>query len=223
MNTQTIIKKLKSLSNPKNVEGMARFGISPDKAFGIRKPDLRKLAREIPPNHMLALKLWETGYLEARIIASLIDIPEEVTKNQINEWANDFDSWDVCDQCCINLFHRLPFADEMIFQWSSSDKEYVKRAAFSLIAVIAVHDRISDDKRFIKFFPLIKKASTDPRNFVKKAVNWSLRQIGKRNMNLNKEAIKFAKEILKTDNTTAKWIAADALKELKSKNVNVRK
>ncbi len=114
MDTKTILKKLKSLSNPENIAGMARFGIAPDKAFGIRKPELRKLAKEIPKSHKLALELWAAGYLEARIIASLVDIPAEVTKKQMDDWANDFDSWDVCDQCCINLFHKLPYADEMI-------------------------------------------------------------------------------------------------------------
>jgi 3-methyladenine DNA glycosylase AlkD len=223
MDAKSILKKLRSLSNPENIEGMARFGIAPEKAFGIRKPELRKLAKEIPMNHKLALELWSTGYLEARIIASLVDIPAEVTKKQMDDWANDFDSWDVCDQCCINLFHKLPYADEMINKWSTSEKEFVKRAAFSLIAVIAVHNKKSDDSYFIKFFPLIKRESTDKRNLVRKAVNWSLRQIGKRNVKLNKEAIKLAHEILTLDSKTAKWIASDALKELNSDKVNVRK
>jgi len=223
MDSKTLIKKLQSLSNQENIVGMARFGISPDKAFGIRKPELRKIAKEIPKNHKLALELWKTGYLEARIIASLIDEPEKVTESQMDNWVKDFDSWDVCDQCCINLFDKTPFAYNKVFVWSSAKEEYVKRAAFALIAVLAVHDKKADDKKFIKFFPLIKKASTDNRNFVKKAVNWSLRQIGKRNINLNKEAIMLAKEILKIENKTAKWISADAIKELESKNANIRK
>ncbi len=223
MDAKTLIKKLQLLSNQENIEGMARFGISPDKAFGIRKPKLRKIAKETGKNHKLALELWKTGYLEARIIASLIDEPGKVTESQMDDWVKDFDSWDVCDQCCINLFDKTPFAYNKVFAWSSAKEEYVKRAAFALIAVLAVHDKKAGDKNFIKFFPLIKKASTDKRNFVKKAVNWALRQIGKRNINLNKEAIKLAKEIHKKDNKTAKWIASDALKELESRNANIRK
>lgn len=218
-----VIKKLQLLSNPENIEGMARFGISPDKAFGISKPELRALAKEIGKDHKLALQLWETGYLEARIIASLINEPEKVTESQMDTWAKDFDSWDVCDQCCINLFDKTPFALKKIKEWSRAKEEYVKRAAFSLLAVIAVHDKKAADSVFIKFFPIIKRESTDKRNFVKKAVNWALRQIGKRNINLNKEAIKLAKEIMEIENKTAKWIASDALKELESANANIRK
>jgi 3-methyladenine DNA glycosylase AlkD len=219
MDSGTIIKKLKSLSNPKNVEGMARYGISSHKTLGVPMPELRKIAKETGRNHKLALALWKTAYHEARILASLIDDPREVKPSQMDRWAKDFDSWDVCDQCCSNLFDKTPFARDMIFKWNSSEKEYVKRAAFSLIAVIAVHDKKADDGLFIKFFPLIKKASTDERNFVKKSVNWALRQIGKRNKTLNGKAIKLAEEILKIDNKTARWIASDALKELKGKDV----
>jgi 3-methyladenine DNA glycosylase AlkD len=223
MDTKTIIKKLHSLLNQENIEGMARFGISSDKVFGIRKPELRRIAGEIGKNHKLALELWKTGYLEARIIASLIDEAEKVTETQMDSWVKDFDSWDVCDQCCINLFDKTPFALKKIKEWSSAKEEYVKRAAFSLLAVMAVHDKKANDSVFLKFLPIIKRESTDKRNFVKKAVNWSLRQIGKRNVNLNKEAIKLAKEIQKIENKTAKWIASDALKELESNNVNIRK
>jgi 3-methyladenine DNA glycosylase AlkD len=214
MDANTIIKKLKSLSNPKNVEGMARFGISSHKTFGVSMPELRKIAKETGRNHKLALDLWKTGYHEARILASLIDEPKQVTLSQMDNWVKDFDSWDVCDQCCMNLFDKTPFAYDMIFKWSSSKEEYIKRAAFALIAVLAVHNKKANDKYFIKFFPLIKKASTDERNFVKKAVNWALRQIGKRNKNLYQKAIKLAEEILETENKTARWIASDALREL---------
>ncbi len=217
-----IIKKLKSLSNPVNVEGMKRFGISPDKTFGISIPELRKIAKETGKNHKLALSLWKTGYHEARILAAMIDNPDEVTASQMNKWVKDFDSWDVCDQCCMNLFDKTPFAYEKVFEWSKRKEEYVKRAAFSLIAVLAVHDKKAADEKFVRFFPLIKKASTDERNFVKKAVNWALRQIGKRNMNLNKEAIKLAKEIIKIDSNTAKWIATDAIKELENEKIRSR-
>ncbi len=222
MDINSLLKKLQSLSNPENIEGMARFGINPKKTFGIRKPVIREIARKIPKDHKLALELWETGYLETRIIASLIDIPEKVTKAQMDRWVKDFDSWDICDQCSINLFHKTPFAYDMVFKWGKAQDEYVKRAAFSLIAVLGVHDKKADDEKFIKFFPLIKKASTDGRNFVKKAVNWALRQIGKRNMNLNKEALKLAREIIKTGSKSAKWIAADAIKELENEKIRSR-
>jgi 3-methyladenine DNA glycosylase AlkD len=223
MEVNTIIKKLKSLSNPKNVEGMARYGISSHKTLGVSMPELRKIAKETGRNHKLALELWETGYHEARILASLIDEPQEVKPSQMNSWVKDFDSWDVCDQCCSNLFDKTPFAYEKVFEWNKSKEEFVKRAAFALIAVLAVHDKKAEDSSFIKFFPLIKKSSTDERNFVKKAVNWALRQIGKRNMKLNKEAIKLAKEILKIDDRTAKWIASDAIRELENKSFKIRR
>lgn len=219
MNTQTIIKKLKSLSNPKNVEGMARFGISSYKTFGVSVQVLRRMAKEAGTNHKLALELWETGYHEARILASIIDNPNEVTESQMDKWVNDFDSWDVCDQCCTNLFRKTPYAYKKISEWSKRKEVFVRRAAFTLIAVLSVHDKKAGDSVFVKFFPIIKSKSTDERNFVKKAVNWALRQIGKRNMNLNKKAIKLAKEILKIDNKAARWIASDALRELGSKKV----
>jgi 3-methyladenine DNA glycosylase AlkD len=223
MDSAAIIKKLKSLANPANVEGMARFGISSEKTFGISIPLLRSIAKETGKNHKLALGLWDTGYHEARILASMIDIPENVTDKQMEKWVRDFDSWDVCDQCCSNLFDKTPYAYSKIKQWSKAKEEFVKRAAFALLAVMAVHDKKANDEVFIKFFPLIKRESTDERNYVRKAVNWSLRQIGKRNKYLNKESIKLAKEIYKSDNKTAKWIAADALRELKSKQANLRK
>lgn len=223
MDTKEIIKRLKSLSNPANAEGMARFGISSEKTFGISIPHLRKIAGEAGKNHKLALELWETGFHEARILASLVDLPEEVTDKQMDDWAKDFDSWDVCDQCCSNLFDKTPFAYSKITQWSKSKQEYVKRAAFALLAVMAVHDKKANNEVFIKCFPLIKRESTDERNYVKKAVNWALRQIGKRNKILNREAIKLAKEIQKTENKTAKWIAGDAIRELESNKVNIRK
>ena len=198
---------------------MARFGIAVDKAFGVSKPKLRKMAKEIGKDHKLALKLRNAGYLESRILASLIDEPEKVTPKQMDRWAGDFDSWDVCDQCCLNLFDKTPYAYDKIKEWSSSKKEFVKRAAFALLAVMAVHDKTAGDGIFIKFFPLIKRASTDERNFVRKAVSWALRSIGKRNESLRKKALKLSGEIYKTDSKTAKWIASDAIRELESRSI----
>jgi 3-methyladenine DNA glycosylase AlkD len=214
-----IIRELKSLSNPVNVAGMARFGISSNKTFGVSIPEVRRIAKKAGKNHSLALALWKSGYHEARIMASLIDEPENVTPEQMDRWTNDFDSWDVCDQCCSNLFDKTPYAYDKIKKWSCSKKEFVKRAAFALLAVMAVHDKKAGDDVFVKFFPLIKRESTDGRNFVRKAVNWALRSIGKRTESLRKKVIKLSKEIYKADSKTAKWIASDAIKELESSKI----
>ena len=144
----------------------------------------------------------------------MVDDPKMVTEGQIERWVNDFNSWDVCDQCCMNLFKRTKFAYQKAVEWSLNDKEFAKRAGFVLTACLAISDKEADDKQFYRFFPLIKREASDNRNFVKKAVNWALRQIGKRNLNLNREAIETAKEIQEIDSKSAKWIASDALREL---------
>ncbi|MEG8946540.1 DNA alkylation repair protein [Rosettibacter firmus] len=213
MTVEEIIKELKKHKNKNNLAGMARFGINVEKAFGISIPFLRALAKKIGKNHNLALQLWETKYHEARILASMIDEPELVSKLQMDKWAKEFNSWDLCDQVCMNLFSKSPFAKEKIFKWSNSKKEFVKRAAFTLIACLA-HDKNMNNKEFIKFFTLIKKQALDERNYVKKAVNWALRQIGKRNEYLKNKALQLSEEILKMD-SSAKWIARDAIRELK--------
>lgn len=217
-----IVKKLKSLSNPKAVEGMARFGINPKNTYGVSIPNLRKIAREIGKNHKLAQELWHSGIHEARILAGMIDEPGMVTEKQMDDWAKEFDSWDVCDQVCLNLFDKTKFAYQKAIEWSKRDEEFIKRAGFALMAVLAVHDKEMNDREFLKFFPSIKREAIDSRNFVKKAVNWALRQIGKRNLVLNKEAIKLAGEILKIDSKSAKWIALDALRELKNEAVQAK-
>jgi len=222
MEFREIIGELESLSNPEDIEGMARFGINSKKAYGVRMPELRRMARKIGKNHELAEKLWKHGYTETRILASIVDDPEMVTEAQMEEWAIEFDSWDVCDQCCMNLFRKTPFAYKKAFEWSMRDEEFVKRAAFTLIATLAVHDKKADDSKFEQFFPIILRESSDNRNFVKKAVNWALRQIGKRNIYLNKKAIMSAEKINKTGSKSAKWIARDALRELKSEKVQIR-
>jgi len=222
MEYKKILKKLKSLSNPEAVEGMVRFGINPKNTYGVSIPNLRKMAKEIGKDHELAQQLWKSGIHEARILASMVDEAKAVTKEQMDEWVKDFDSWDVCDQCCMNLFDKTEFAYQKAIEWSSKKEEFVKRAGFAMMAVLAWHDKEADDKGFEKFFPAIKKGSTDERNFIKKAVNWALRQIGKRNLNLNKKAVKTAKDIEKIGSKGAKWIASDALKELTSKAVQKR-
>lgn len=222
MEIDDIIIRLKSLSNPKSVEGMARFGINPEKTLGVSIPALRKMAKEIGRSHVLAIGLWDTGIHEARILAGMIDEPDKVGDSQMEQWVMDFDSWDVCDQCCMNLFDRTGFAYQKAIEWSSREEEYVKRAGFALMAVLAFHDKKAGDESFLKFFPAIEKESIDERNYVKKAVNWALRQIGKRNINLNRKAIEIAENIRNIDSRAARWIAADALRELEGEAVKKR-
>jgi len=219
MNSKEIIKKLKSRSNRKNVAGMARFGINTKKALGIPMPVLRKMAKEIGTDHKLAKRLWTSGIHEARILACLIDDPALVTEEQMDRWVKGFDSWDVCDQCCLNLFDKTNFAYQKAEEWSEGSAEFVKRAGFTMMAALAVHDKKAEDIYFTPFLPIIKREATDERNFVKKSVNWALRQIGKRNQNLNIFAIKTAKEIQRIDSKSAHWIASNALRELTSEKV----
>jgi len=213
---EEVIKKLKKKANRKNVEGMARFGIASTNTLGVSIYDLRPMAKEIGKNHRLALRLWKSGIHEARILASYIDEPAKVTEGQMEDWAADFDSWDVCDQVC-ELFGKTPYAYKKIVDWSKRKEEFVKRAAFALIAEMAWRDKEANDNQFKRLFPHIIRESTDERNFVKKAVNWALRNIGKRRPGLKEEAINAAKEIQKIDSKSARWIAADALRELNSK------
>ena len=222
MQYENILKKLKVLSNPKAVEGMARFGINPENTYGVSIPNLRKIAKEIGRDHSLAQQLWDSGIHEARILASMIDEPNQVTKKQMDAWIKDFDSWDVCDQCCMNLFDKTPLAWEKAKEWTNREKEFEKRAGFALMACLAWNDKESLDEKFLALLPAIKREADDDRNYVKKAVNWALRNIGKRNFNLNKKAIETAKEIQKIDSRSAKWIASDAIRELMSKAVQER-
>jgi len=217
-----ILEKLKSLSNPIAIEGMAKFGITPKKTYGVSIPLLRKMAKGIGKDHKLALQLWDIDIRETRILASMIDEPDLVTEEQMERWVKDFDCWEVCDQVCQNLFTYTRFAYKKVVEWSKRDEEFVKRAGFALMAWLAFKDKKADDVKFEKFFPIIKKESTDERNYVKKAVNWALRQIGKRNLNLNKKAIEIAKEIQKINSKTAKWIARDAIRELTSEKIQER-
>lgn len=217
MTSQEIVDDLKKLSNPKNVEGMSRFGINSYNTLGINIPILRKLAKEIGKDHSLALELWQSGIHEAKILAAFVDDYQLVTEKQMEDWVKDFDSWDVCDQVCMNLFAKTSFAYQKAREWSEREEEFVKRAGFALMASLAIYDKKASDENFTRFFPLIKEKSIDERNFVKKAVNWALRQIGKRNHNLRGKAINLAKEIQKLDNKASCWVANNALKELTSR------
>jgi len=220
MSCKDIIKRLKSLANPKNVKGMARFGISSKNTLGVSIPVLRSIAREIGKDHKLALQLWDSGIHEARLLACFIDDSSKVTEKQMDKWVKDIDSWDICDQLCSNLFGKTKFVHKKIFQWIKREEEFVRRTGFVLIVALSIHDKKFDS--FDEFFPLIKKYAIDERNFVKKANNWTLRQIGKKNVKWNKKAIKLAKEIQKMDSKSAKWIASNALRELTGEAVQKR-
>jgi 3-methyladenine DNA glycosylase AlkD len=217
MTSDQIIANLKQLANAQAVEGMARFGSRPAQALGISMPTLRKMANDIGRNQALALALWDSGFHAARILASMIAEPQLVSAELMEEWVNDFDSWDVCDQVCGNLFDKTPYAYHKAIQWCQQEREFVRRAGFVMMAELAVHDKKAPDGAFLQFFPLIKHYAGDERNFVKKAVNWALRQIGKRNSHLRALAIDCAYEIQAMDSKTARWVARDALKELQAK------
>lgn len=223
MTVAEVLDKLESLGSPDNVVGMARFGITTPKSFGIPTPVLKQAAREIKKQvedrHAFALELWETGIYDARAVAFLIDDPKQVTERQMDAWALDFDNWATVDGVCGYLFCRTPFAYKKAVEWSERNEEFVKRAAFSLMAYIAVHDKKAADEQLAPFLPLIEKHSDDDRNFVRKAVNWALRQIGKRNLNLNKLAVLTAERIQTRDTKAARWIAADALNEFRGEKV----
>jgi len=219
---EDVLNRLKEKASSHNLEGMSRFGISIDKRLGVPMPDMRKIAKDFGRDHKLALELWRTGIGEARIVASLIDDPEQVTEKQMEKWVKDFNSWDVCDQVCMNLFEKTPWAYQKIFEWAERQEEFVKRAAFTLIACLASYDKKAPDEKFLNLFPVLKRGATDERNFVRKAVNWALRNIGKRNIKLNRAAIKFAKEVKRIDSKAARWIASDAMRELESGAVQQR-
>jgi 3-methyladenine DNA glycosylase AlkD len=219
---EEVISKLKSDARPDQLDGMKRFGMSVENRLGLSMPFLRKLGKEIGINHKLALKLWDSGIAEARILAALVDDPKALTEQQMEDWVKDIDSWDVCDQLCMNLFEKSPLAWKKIRDWSTRLEEFVKRTAFSLLACLAWHDKKTDDDHYIEALPLIVQASTDERNFVKKSVNWALRNIGKRNLHLNQEAIQTARKLKEMNSKSARWIGSDALRELAGDAVQKR-
>lgn len=217
-----VLNKLKAKARPDQLEGMARYAIVGKGRLGVSVPEMRKLAKEIGKDHKLALELWKSGIPEARIVAGMIGEPEKMTEPQMENWVKDLNSWDVCDQVCMNLFEKSPLAIKKIHDWSEREEEFVKRAAYALIACLAWHDKTADDEVFIQFLPVIQRGATDERNFVKKAVNWALRNIGKRSPNLNEITLKVAKKIQQMDSKSARWIASDAIRELKSEGVQQR-
>ena len=218
MTVNEVIDELKSLSTPEHFAQLERFGIKNTKALGIKVPYLRRLAKKVGKNHQLALDLWATEIHEARLLASMIEEAKLLTEKQFDDWVNDFDSWDMCDQCC-SLFGKTPFALEKINEYSTSKHEFVKRTAFVLICEQAVHHKNITDDQFYHYLDLIEREAWDNRNFVRKAVNWALRQIGKRNKELRIKAIESAERILIQGTKSARWIANDALRELNDPKV----
>jgi len=213
------MRTIKSHRDPEAVEGMARYGISPDRNYGICMPVLRDIARRVGTDHGLAERLWSSGIRDAMILAFMIDDSELVTEEQMDRWVKDFRSWDICDGCCLHLFADAEPAPKKAVEWTKSSREYTKRAGYVMIATMAVHDKKSGDDVFRAYFPLMMKGATDERNYVKKAVNWALRQVGKRNLRLNREAIAVSERIMRMDSKAARWIALDALRELRSEKV----
>jgi 3-methyladenine DNA glycosylase AlkD len=212
---KAILEMLESLGTPSGRASMERFGIPSTNAHGINTPTLKALARKIGRNHALALDLWDTGVFEARALAAMVADPAKLTRSMTNRWARDLDSWGICDACCCYLFRKTPFAWERAVAWSSAKPEFTKRAGFAMMAYLAIHDKQAADARFIALLPILEREAGDERLFVKKAVNWALRQIGKRNPRLRKRAIACAERIHKQGTASARWIASDALRELK--------
>jgi 3-methyladenine DNA glycosylase AlkD len=222
MQLKEVLAELKALADPQAAAGMAKYGIKADRALGVSIPKLQGLAKKSGKNHGLAKNLWSSGIHEARILACMVDDPHQVTEHQLERWVQEFDSWDLCDQCCNRLFGKTKYAGQKALEWAGRPQEFVKRAGFVLMAVLAVHAPKATDPQFDSFFKLIKKEACDERNFVKKAVNWALRQIGKRNPALNKKAVGVAEEIKQFDSRAARWVAGDALRELTGAKVQKR-
>ena len=217
-----ILSYLETKSDQKAVRGMASYGINPDNLLGVQIPVLRELAKKYKPDHHLANELWQTGIHEVKILASMVDDYRLLTVEQMELWIKDFDSWDVCDQVIMNLFEKHDEAYSIALHWCKRESEFEKRAGFVMMARLAVSDKKASDDKFIAFFPHIIEGASDNRNMVKKAVNWAVRQIGKRNIRLHNEAIKLSELILQLEWKSAKWIATDALRELKNEKTIAR-
>lgn len=215
--TGQILKRLRAAGSAANVAGMARYGIRPAKAYGVATPTIRAIAKDLRGDTELASALWSSNVLEARMLATMIADPLEIPEQEVERWMSEFDCWSVCDSACICLLWKTPFAWRKVREWSRRQPEYERRAAFALLAGLAVHDKRATDKQFRAALRLITKAATDDRNFVKKAVNWALRQIGKRNAALSVDAIETAEALIATSSRSARWIGRDALRELRRK------
>jgi 3-methyladenine DNA glycosylase AlkD len=217
-----VVRTLDRLGDRSRLEGMARFGIDTTRAVGVTVAELRRLARDLGHDHELAAALWASGVHEGRLLASLVDEPAMVSEAQMEAWVAHLDSWDVCDGVCGNLFDRTPFALDKAVEWSTREPDFQKRAAFALMASAAVHRKDLPDAAFASLLPVIRAQAIDERNYVKKAVSWALRQIGKRSSGLNSQAVRTAEQIERIDSRAARWVARDALRELRSDAVQAR-
>jgi len=217
-----VVRALERMGDRSRLDGIARFGIDTGRAVGVTVTELRRFARDLGHDHELAAGLWASGVHEERLLASLVDEPAMVSKAQMEAWVADLDSWDVCDGVCGNLFDRTPFALDKAVEWSSREPEFQKRAAFALMASAAVHRKDLPDAAFASLLPVIRAQPIDERNYVKKAVSWAPRQIGKRSSGLNSRAVRTAEQIERIDSRAARWVARDALRELRSDAVQAR-
>ena len=219
---QTVLDEMWAVASEDHRVGMARFGIPIERAMGIPVPLLRKMSRVYRNEHELAIELWNSGWHEARILAPMVADPKQTTSELVDRWTEEFDAWDICDQCCQNLFRLTSFAYDKVYEYALREKEFVRRTAFALMATLAVGDKAAEDERFLPFFGLIERTSGDSRNFVRKAVNWALRQIGKRNQRLHREALEVSRRLVSMSDKTAVWIGKDALRELSDPKVMAR-
>jgi len=217
-----VLKRLESESRRDQLEGMARYGMNVEKRLGVSIPELRKMAKVIGKDHGLARGLWKTGIADAKILAAMIDDAEMLDERQMEDWVKDVDSWDVGDQVCVNLFEKSPLAWRKVDEWSMRDEEFVKRTAFGLLACLAWHDKKAGDEKFIQLFHVFARGAVDERSSVKKAVSWALRNVGKRNLKLNKAAVEEANRIRSLNSKSARWIAANVIRELESEAVQKR-
>jgi 3-methyladenine DNA glycosylase AlkD len=222
MNKDDVLEWLEREGTQATIDGMTRYGIPNDRAFGVSMGTMQALAKRVGKDHDLAAALWETRWYEARTVAALVDESNRVTSQQMDGWAADFDNWAICDTACFHLFDRTPFAWDKAHEWSSSPQEFVKRAAFALLASLVAHDKGASDTHFLAVLPLIEQGAHDERNFVKKAVNWALRTIGKRNLALNAAALATAERLALSDTPSARWVGKDAARELASAKVRGR-
>ena len=222
MDKDEVLTWLEKKGTRRNVEGMARYGIKAQHAFGVTMGTLLILKKRLGMDHELSMALWASGWYEARLLAALVGDPQRVTRRQMNTWAAGFENWADCDTVCFHLFDRTPLAWEKVHQWADSPREFVKRGAFALMASLALHDKAAPDKSFLALLPVIEKGAHDQRNFVKKGVSWALRAIGRRNLALNAAALKVAKRLGLSDEASCRWVGKDALRELSTPKVHAQ-
>jgi 3-methyladenine DNA glycosylase AlkD len=219
MTTAEALAWLKKNGARRTVEGMARYGITAPRAFGVTVGALQKLAKQIGKDHALATGLWKSGWYDARMLAAMVGDPVKLTRAQMNAWTASFDNWGICDTACFVLFDRSPHAWSCAAAWAKSPKEFVKRAGFALMACLALHDKAAPDAKFTRFLPLMEKGALDERNFVKKGVSWALRAIGRRSPGLHAASLKVAKRLAARGEAAPRWVGKDALRELSSPKV----